>query len=331
MKRITYISKIVGNINEEEIDELARKSSENNQKRNISGVLIYIRGLFFQILEGDDDQVEQIYQKILSDERHKDVMCLKTEYDIERLFPDWAMKSINLNKENTDVMRPLRVLLENVMDAHAIILNYTQPAVFNIFNKGVNPLDLGVKKTTKTILFTDIVAFSSICENQPVEEIESMLNLFLEICSSHITLQGGEVTKYIGDCVMAYFEPHESDFALQACIDILKELQSIRNNNNYSKLIQSVYCGFGLACGEVLEGNMGSSIKKDYTIIGDAVNTASRLETVTRTLNRAIVFSSDIRRNLKNKWNYEPHGMVNLKGKQRDVEIYSMKDYLLNQ
>ncbi|MGE0083186.1 MAG: BLUF domain-containing protein [Desulfococcaceae bacterium] len=331
MKRLTYISRLNMPLSENEIKEIGIISSRNNQKQDITGVLIYFRELFFQIIEGDDVKIDCLYEKIGQDKRHADILCLKTEYQVEdRYFPNWSMNVINLDNNTDALIYPVKILLQTITESHGIIEQYTQPAVLKIISRGINPLTVPARTVEKIILFADIVSFSAISENLPVELIALMINRYLEISSEIITAMGGEVTKYIGDCVMAYFAPEMADNAVQACLTVLSELEKARQSANKNSPIRLLYSGFGLSQGIVIEGNMGSAIKKDYTILGDPVNTAARLEALTRTVKKAIVLSENVKNSTKAEWNFVSLGRHDLKGKEKNSEVYYPDHELVN-
>lgn len=126
MKRITYISKIAGELTEEQLTKLGEESEERNAKNNITGVLAYTGGLFYQIIEGEDVVIDSLYNGIMKDKRHKEVVCLKTEYNIsKRLFPDFSMKLINLDNSSDELILALNSLLQNLTESHGIISHYT--------------------------------------------------------------------------------------------------------------------------------------------------------------------------------------------------------------
>ncbi|QTA81394.1 Adenylyl/guanylyl cyclase domain-containing protein, BLUF domain-containing [Desulfonema limicola] len=331
MKRLTYISRLSTPLSENEIEEIGILSSHNNQKQDITGVLIYYRGLFFQIIEGDDVKIDWLYEKIGQDKRHTDILCLKSEYQVEeRLFPNWSMNVINLDNNTDMLIHPIKILLQTITESHSIIEQYTQPAVLKILNKGINPITVPARKVEKIILFADIVSFSAISENLPVELIALMINRYLEISSEIITAMGGEVTKYIGDCIMAYFAPEMADNAVQACLNILSELKKARQSAGLKSPIRLLYCGFGLSQGIVIEGNIGSAIKTDYTILGDPVNTAARLEALTRNVKKAVVLSENVKNSSKGAWNFISLGKHDLKGKEKNTEVYYPDHKLVN-
>ena len=325
MKRLTYISKMSRSLSQEEIEEIGNISNQNNKLENITGVLLCLGGLFFQIMEGDETKVDQLYKKIKKDDRHIEILCLKTEENVqERLFPDWSMKAINLDADTDIFVRPIKTLLKTVTDSHRILEKYTQPTIFKIINSGVNPLEVAPRASEKIVLFSDIVSFSAFAEKLPVEEVVAIVNQYLTIVTDIITERSGEVSKFIGDCVMAYFSADQADQAIQASLDILTALENLRNSAPEGSPLRVLYTGIGLAQGVVIEGNIGSSVKKDYTILGDAVNVAQRLESLTRKLSWPLIFSLNVKNSLKQPWNFVSLGECNPKGKEEPIEIYSI-------
>ncbi|MFT5748471.1 MAG: adenylate cyclase [Saprospiraceae bacterium] len=331
MKRITYISRIAQPLSINEIETIETYSSQNNMQVNITGLLVYFEKLFFQIIEGDDKEVDRIYLKIQKDPRHSDILRLKTEYRInERLFPTWSMKTINLDKNVDDLLRPIKILLQTVVESHSIVERYTQPTILKKLNEGINPLTLKPVPVEKIILFADIVSYTAISEKIPTEGILLILNTYFEICSRIIFNKGGEVNKFIGDGLMAYFDIGQADNAIHACLEIMNELRNLRQNSIGNSPLELLYSGFGLDQGSVIEGNMGSHFKTDYTIIGDAVNIAARLEGLTRKVNRSLVFSESLKRSTKEPWLFVSLGKFNLKGKEKNHDAYSIDHDLVN-
>ncbi len=332
MKRITYISKITNPLSNKEIEQIGNISIQNNIQVNITGTLVFFEKMFFQIIEGDDKEVDRLYEKIGNDPRHCDILRLKTEDDInKRLFPNWYMKTINLDNNVDDLLRPIKILLQTVIETHSIIERFTQPSVLKILNKGLNPLTIKPVNVEKVILFADIISYTVISEKMTLEGTLLILNTYFEICSRIILNKGGEVNKFMGDGLMAYFDIEQADNAIHACLEILEELSSLRQNsieNSPLKLVNSV---FGLAQGKVIEGNMGSHFKTDYTIIGDAVNEAARLEKLTREVKRSLVLSESLKDSTKESWSFISLGKYNLKGKKNISEVYSIDHDIVNE
>ncbi len=329
MKRLTYISNFSKSITKKEIENIATISQTNNSREGITGVLLSCNGIFFQILEGDEENIDRLYEKILKDDRHNQILCLKSEFNVtERRFPDWSMEVIALDENNDILLQPIKILLQTLGESQATLATYTQSGVLKAIEKGLNPLTLTPRYTEKIIFFADIVSFTSITEKLQVTEVVDLLNQFFTICTQAISARGGEVSKFIGDCVMAYFDGDLADEALQASLDILTELEILRNQSPINSPLRVLYIGIGLSKGTVLEGNIGSQTKKEYAVIGDAVNVASRIEALTRELNRFLLFSASVRMNLSDRWKPVRLGDFHAKGREEIVEVYSIDDLL---
>ncbi|MEY3305421.1 MAG: hypothetical protein RLZZ139_3794 [Cyanobacteriota bacterium] len=329
MKRLTYISKFARSLTTKEIENIGSVSQTNNSRDGITGVLLSCSGIFFQILEGEEDRIDSLYTRILEDDRHNQILCLKSEQNVsQRRFPDWSMEVIALDENNDILLQPIKILLQTLGESQTILASYTQSGVLQAIEKGINPLTLTPRYAEKIIFFADIISFTSITEKLEVTEVVDLLNQFFTICTKAIAARGGEVTKFIGDCVMAYFDGDRADEAMQASLDILAELEILRNQAPAHSPLRVLYIGIGLSKGTVLEGNIGSQTKKEYTVIGDAVNVASRIESLTRQLNRFLVFSASVREGLSDRWRAVRLGDFKAKGKEAIVEVYSIDDVL---
>ena len=122
MKRLTYISKFSRLLSRAEVENIGKISRRNNQKANITGILLCSGGIFFQILEGEEEVVEPLYEKILKDDRHTDIFCLKNEPDIlERQFPEWSMKTFILDEDTDFLIKPIKSLLRTLSTSQLIL------------------------------------------------------------------------------------------------------------------------------------------------------------------------------------------------------------------
>lgn len=325
MKRLVYISRLSSNIPLSELERIAEVSSRNNENYQITGVLLYLKGMFFQILEGDEHQVGKLYEKILADKRHTDILCLKSELAISRrLFPNWSMKTINLD-ENTDILvQPIKSLLETVTESYRILEKYTQPSIIKIINQGINPLNVPSQLVKKVVFFSDIRSFSTFTEKLHINQLVDLVSHYFTICTERITQHSGEVNKFIGDSVMASFSSAQADAAIAASIEILNDLHQLRSRAPDNSALSLLYTGIGLSCGNVIEGNIGSSTKLDYTLLGDTVNVAARLESLTRQLSYSLILSHSVKTQCKHDWDFVNLGQHQVKGKQQLVEIFSL-------
>ncbi len=160
---------------------------------------------------------------------------------------------------------------------------YVSSSVVDELLRNAEDIRLGGENKTLTILFSDIAGFTGISERLTPEEVVEFLNEYLSLMTNEIEAQQGIVDKYIGDAVMAFWGapvPLE-DHAVHACraaLNQLKRVAELRERWSTREGLQAFDIRIGLHTGEVVVGNIGSETRMDYTIIGDCVNTASRLE-----------------------------------------------------
>ncbi|HEY8074041.1 MAG TPA: adenylate/guanylate cyclase domain-containing protein [Labilithrix sp.] len=147
-------------------------------------------------------------------------------------------------------------------------------------NAAAADLDLGGARTRVTVLFADVVAFTGFAEKASPERAVAFLNELFTILSEIVFRHGGMVDKFIGDCIMAVFRG-DASAALAAAEDMHAFVAS--NMPRWKKAYDfDVQLGIGVANGDVLLGNLGSASRMEYTVIGDAVNVAARLEMLAR-------------------------------------------------
>lgn len=115
LKRIRYISRFAHPLSREEIEAITQKSQSNNASRDITGMLVATGDLFYQVLEGPEEEVDALYSRIAADPRHEQVLVLDSESgDFDRMCPDWAMRKVDLSRAAAGQTGPVRMLLEMV-------------------------------------------------------------------------------------------------------------------------------------------------------------------------------------------------------------------------
>ena len=115
MKRVRYISSFAQPMTQQDIDGIVTTSQKNNPARNITGMLVATGDLFYQLLEGPEHEIDALYERILSDPRHNQVLLLDSETgDFQRLCPDWAMQKIDLSLKSAAETAPISALLEMI-------------------------------------------------------------------------------------------------------------------------------------------------------------------------------------------------------------------------
>jgi len=127
LKRINYISSFVQDMSDDEIEELARQAAKKNAENDITGVLMARGGVFFQIIEGPEENIDRLFTTILKDPRHEKVITLGIQIgDIQRLFLGWNMKAINLDTTLSERLQPVRAIIDAVHAQSAIIETLTE-------------------------------------------------------------------------------------------------------------------------------------------------------------------------------------------------------------
>jgi len=127
LKRINYISSFVQDMSDDEIEDIARQAAKKNAEDDITGVLMAKGGVFFQIIEGPEENIDRLFTNILKDPRHEKIITLGIQVgDLKRLFPSWHMKEINLDTTTSERLQPVRAIIDAIQAQSAIIENLTE-------------------------------------------------------------------------------------------------------------------------------------------------------------------------------------------------------------
>ncbi len=209
-----------------------------------------------------------------------------------------------------------------------MLSKYVSPTVLTeVMDKSTEVLtpEVGAKESI-TILFSDIRSFTSISESSSVEVIVSLLNYYLSDMVDIIFNHHGTLDKFIGDAIMAFWgAPIKSnDHAFQAVCAALAMVDALPKINAHfvRQDWPSINFGIGIHSGKVILGNIGSSQHLDYTIIGDDVNLASRIEGLTKHYKSAILISEVTHNQLKDRILCRPIDCVQVKGKSTALTLY---------
>jgi class 3 adenylate cyclase len=186
---------------------------------------------------------------------------------------------------------------------------------------------IGGEKEYVTILFSDIEGFTSISENNDVHEVVTSLNEYFDIYVKCLEESGATVDKFIGDAVMAFWnapnkvENHEF-VSVKTAMEIVKEIDNLNQKwkSEGKKFIFKTR--IGINSGEVIVGNIGSTNRINYTVTGDPVNLASRLEAANKQYNTKILVSESIYNKTNNLIDYYYIDTVKVKGKEVYVKVY---------
>lgn len=218
-----------------------------------------------------------------------------------------------------------------------IFSNYVTERVVNELVKNPSMVKLGGERREITVLFSDIRGFTALSEKFPPEKVVELLNEYFSVMTEIIFKWEGTLDKFIGDAIMVFWgaplpQNDHAEKALNCAIEMIYKLRNLCN-----KWIEEgkpqLKIGIGINTGEVLVGNIGAEGKKmDYTVIGDSVNLASRLEGLNKEFNSEIIISEFTFEKLKEKINVgyfnlahiKELGYVSVKGKEKPVKIFEV-------
>ena len=207
--------------------------------------------------------------------------------------------------------------------------HYLAPDMVAKLQKDPGLLKLGGEKRNMTFLFSDIRGFTPISEKYKgnPEGLTRLINRFLTRMTDVIIANGGTIDKFMGDCIMAFWNApitnkNHATLAVKSAIEMQKELKILNKELKKEKL-PAINIGIGINTGEALVGNMGSEKRFDYSVIGDDVNLASRLESSSKELGNTLVVGHNTKTQTKG-FKYKSLGQIKVKGKSQKIKVYTI-------
>jgi adenylate cyclase len=208
---------------------------------------------------------------------------------------------------------------------------YLTASVINEMLKDPTKLKLGGDKKDLSVLFSDIRGFTSISEKLTPEALVQLLNEYLTAMTNVVFHYDGLLDKYMGDAIMAVFGAplDQPDHPVRACrtaLGMMAELKKLQAKwSDEGRPVMNI--GVGVNTGDMVVGNMGSEMRFDYTVMGDAVNLGSRLEGINKEYGTNIVISEYTHEKVKDIFLFRELDSVRVKGKNQPVRIYELIGY----
>lgn len=194
--------------------------------------------------------------------------------------------------------------------------------------------DIGVGGQTKDVVvfFSDIRGFTAFSEKRKPEEVVAMLNEYFAVMVAIINKHGGVVDKFIGDAIMAIWgAPKSSDrdahMALRACIEMRRGLAAL-NERRMARGEPALMIGMGLHAGTAISGTIGSDERMEYTVIGNTVNTASRIEASTKAFGADLLVTDDVIKHVGEEFLLDYAGAAEVKGRSEAIKMYKVRGYM---
>lgn len=205
---------------------------------------------------------------------------------------------------------------------------YLSPAVIDQLIERPERLKLGGERRTLSIFFSDIEGFTGISEGLDPEELTALLNEYLSAMTDILHEEGGTVDKYIGDAIVAFWnapldQPDHAERAARAALRCREKLAEMRPLLR-ERIGEDLRMRIGLNTGHAVVGNMGSRTRFDYTVLGDAVNLASRLEGINKRFGTCVLASEALRNALPDGFPAREIARVAVLGRKEPVRVFEL-------
>ena len=238
------------------------------------------------------------------------------------IFLIWSHSTYNNFATQSRLRRQIKKQFEHYLD----------PGMVKKLQKDPSLLKLGGETREMTFLFSDIRGFTPISEKYKgnPEGLTKLINRFLTRMTDVIISNGGTIDKFMGDCIMAFWNaPIENkkhrDMAIKSAIEMQVALKEL-NKHLIAERLPEINIGIGINTGEALVGNMGSEQRFDYSVIGDAVNLASRLESSSKTLGKTLVVGESTVKGTDTNYSFVFVDEITVKGKSEKVKVYTINN-----
>jgi adenylate cyclase len=242
---------------------------------------------------------------------------------------DFITKPINFEDLSLTMEKTLKHVLQvretiKAIKENNILKMYVDETVLNFMGGREFESSLLLNEAVEaTVVFIDICSFTSISENESPDMVVKLLNNYFDVIVKEIIAQGGYIDKFIGDAIMAVFRgEYHLDRAIDACLAVRSKIDSLPALHEHVAFTPKV--SIGINSGEMISGNIGSATLRrlDYTVIGDAVNVAQRLQSAAGP--GQIVINQTAYDKVKESFNCRKVGEVSLKNKANPMTIYEV-------
>jgi adenylate cyclase len=234
-------------------------------------------------------------------------------------FEDLTLTMEKTLKHARQIKQTIQAIKEN-----NILKMYVDENVLNFMgNREFESAIMANETIEATVVFIDICGFTSISENAPADTVVAMINSYFDEMVKEIMEHDGFIDKFIGDAIMAVFKnDYHLDRAIDAALAVHRKINSLPALGDQLQYKPKV--SIGLKSGEMISGNIGSvSLKRlDYTVIGDTVNTAARLQDAAQ--ENQIIISEDCYEKVKESFKCEKVGSISMKNKAKPLMVYNV-------
>ncbi|MCL2720196.1 MAG: PAS domain S-box protein [Treponema sp.] len=245
--------------------------------------------------------------------------------------PRGKKEGLTLLFTNQTREKELKQTVQAVSDERRIIKDmfarYMSSEVMEKLMETPDNINLGGDKRIATVFFADIRGYTSFSEGREPEEIIEILNEYFSEAVEQVVKYRGYIDKFIGDCIMAVWGvpmmPEKDDaYNAVSCALAIQEIVKSAKRKFFRKGASNLRIGIGINSGPLVAGNLGSLQRMDYSVIGDTVNLAARLEGVSGP--EEVIISHETYNQLNGKFEVEERPAVRVKGKEKPIRIYNV-------
>nr|BAD20732.1 putative beta subunit of photoactivated adenylyl cyclase [Euglena stellata] len=324
LRRLMYLSK---STNPEECDpaflaEMAGIATIRNKEIGVSGFLMYSSPFFFQVIEGTDEDLDFLFAKISADPRHEKCIVLANGPCTGRMYGDWHMKDSHIDSITTHPA--MKTILYQIARSFSSMWSYLPKSAGNMLLLGKDPAAQPPEPMSVIVTFIYLVEFGSILSNPDLtEQAAEVLGTFVDVCVKNVEGSGGNIAKFITGICMAYWPINRAEDALTSIQQISEDLAQLRSQQAPGSAITLMYSQAGVHYGRAMLCNAGTR-KSDFTLLGDCINTTSRVATLAKKLKTPLLFSFEVRCMLGDEMREEIEGagMHQVKGRVKPVVVY---------
>ncbi|MEO6188271.1 MAG: adenylate/guanylate cyclase domain-containing protein [Ginsengibacter sp.] len=244
---------------------------------------------------------------------------------------DFVCKPVNFEDLGITIQKTLEYVKQmhktlNAIKENNILKMYVDKTVLNFMNGREFETQLMANEEVEaTVVFVDICGFTAITEKEPADAVVRLLNKYFDVMVNEIITQDGYIDKFIGDAILAVFKgDFHLDRAIDASLAIRRHLQDFPHPEEVASFVAKV--SIGIDSGKMISGNIGSAKLRrlDYTVIGDVVNTAQRLQDLAKP--NQILISEQSYNKVKESFICQPLEAVKLKNKKQSLLVYEVLD-----
>ncbi|MGE5327643.1 MAG: adenylate/guanylate cyclase domain-containing protein, partial [Deltaproteobacteria bacterium] len=260
-----------------------------------------------------------------------------TTYDLKFRKGDDEALNINLHtlplKDSKNQSLGVVIIADDITQEQRLmstLCRYLTRQVAEQVMKDRDRLKLGGNRSNVAVLFSDIRDFTTLSERSEAEEVVKMLNEYFSHMLGPIFEFEGMLDKFIGDAIMAVFgvplgKEDDAERAVRAALAMRRALKKY-NEERAALGLPAIQNGIGITKGDAVSGNIGSEQRMEYTVIGDTVNIASRLEGLTKNYEQKILVNEGVYLEVKDRIPCVDLGFAHVKGKEGEVHIYGIPD-----